>query len=320
MSRYVIIGGSGFVGQELVRQLGAMQAELVVLDIAKPQNGSFEEQDITKLIGFKFRPDDIVVHLAANQYHDVVPRKNREQFFESVNTEGTRRILEKMAKDGASQMIFFSTDMVYGKPQFLPVTVEHPQNPFGFYGKSKKKAEDICREYREKGFKITVFRPRMIIGRGRLGILQKLFRLIELNLPVPTIGSGRNCYQMVSVIDCASAIIKAVEKGIPNRDYNLGSENPPQVRELLRSLIKAAGSHSVVVPTWGKAVKAVLGTMAKLHMEIMYKEQYMIADENYVIDINQTKEELGWEPRFDDTAMMIAAFEEYRSEKQNEAR
>ncbi len=33
------------------------------------------------------------------------------------------------------------------------------------------------------------FPPRLIIGPGRLGILEKLFKLINYNLPVPMIGS-----------------------------------------------------------------------------------------------------------------------------------
>ena len=47
----------------------------------------------------------------------------------------------------------------------------------------------------------------------------------------------------------------------------------------------------------------------------MYKEQYMIADENYLIDISETEEDLNWHPRFDDTSMLKAAFDEYKRSK-----
>ena len=208
--------------------------------------------------------------------------------------------------------------MVYGKPQYLPVDAGHPQQPFGYYGASKKKAEDICRKFRDRGMNITIFRPRMIIGKGRLGILIKLFKLIEWNLPVPMIGSGKNCYQMVSVNDCADAVLKAVDHNFPNAEYNLGSKNPPQVKELLQGIIKQNRSKSVLLPTWGSFVKAVLGIFGKVGVEIMYKEQYMIADEDYIIDISQTEKELGWHPQYNDADMMQAAFIEYQNHQRKE--
>ena len=311
--RFVIIGGAGFLGKELTHQLREKNDDFVILDIQKPDfEAPYFYQDITQPIDFQFLSDDIVVHLAANQYHHKVPKKGRKEFFFEVNVNGTRNILEKMQQDRADKMVFFSTDMVYGKPQFLPVTTNHPCQPFGFYGQSKKAAEDICQEFRQKGFKITIFRPRMIIGRGRLGILKKLFKLIELNLPVPTIGSGKNCYQMVAVADCATAAIAAVQKGVPNNEYNLGSENPPRVKNLLQGLIRNVGSHSLVIPTWGKGIKAVLALLGSMGLEIMYKEQYMIADEDYVIDISKTKKDLDWQPQYNDEEMITAAFKEYK--------
>ena len=44
----------------------------------------------------------------------------------------------------------------------------------------------------------------------------------------------------------------------------------------------------------------------------MYKEQYMIADENYLIDISQTEKELGWHPKFNDTDMLLDAYQMYK--------
>jgi dTDP-glucose 4,6-dehydratase len=203
--------------------------------------------------------------------------------------------------------------MTYGKPQYLPVDVNHPQVPFGPYGQSKKAAEDICREYRKKGIGITIFRPRMINGPGRLGILKKLFFLIEHNLPVPTIGNGKNCYQMVSVFDCVAATLAAIKCGCPNKEYNLGSKNPLPERELLKTLVKKVGSHSSVIPTPGKLVKVLLGLLGLIGFEIMYKEQYMIADEDYILDISETEKDLMWSPQYSDQDMIIQAYQEYQA-------
>lgn len=322
--RYVIIGGSGFVGQELISLLQSKaQKNIVVLDIVPSKLPvEYVAQDITKEIHFKFSPDDVVVHLAARQYHHKVPRQNRADFFESVNVSGTENILRKMKQDGAHRMIFLSTDMVYGRPLYLPIDVQHVQNPFGYYGISKKKAEEICLKYRLCGMNITIFRPRMIVGKGRMGILAKLFKLIKHHLPVPMIGRGQNCYQMVSVKDCARAVVLAIEHQIPNKAYHLGSyvlppPNTLTVRRMLRQIIQTYHSKSILIPTWGRGLKIILAFLGKCGLEFMYKEQYMIADENYILDISETEKDLGWKPQFNDVEMMSAAYEEYLKNKEH---
>lgn len=161
---------------------------------------------------------------------------------------------------------------------------------------------------RNDDLNITIFRPRMIIGPGRLGILQKLFTLIKHNLPIPIIGNGSNNYQMISVFDCVSATISAIDKGCPNRTYNLGSKNPPSEIELLQNLITSVGSKSPILKTPGKVVKGILSIFENIGIEIMYKEQYMIADEQYILDTSLTERDLSWKPQYSDTDMLISAY------------
>ncbi|MGO4839395.1 NAD-dependent epimerase/dehydratase family protein, partial [Rhizobiaceae sp. 2RAB30] len=166
---------------------------------------------------------------------------------------------------------------------------------------------------------ISLFRPRLIIGPGRLGILSKLFKLIDWNLPVPMIGSGRNPYQFISVFDCAEAARLAWKAGVPNQAYNLGSLNPPPVRKLLGDLVRHAGSKSILLPTPGWAVKRTLDLLDLLNMPIMDPEQYLIADEMCVLDVSKAERELGWVPRYRDEDMLIAAYSEYRAAKDGRA-
>ena len=153
-------------------------------------------------------------------------------------------LLSAMERRGCRQLVHFTTDMVYGYSKSVPQTEDHPTEPLGPYGESKLVTEEMCRAYRAKGMRISVFRPRLIIGPGRLGILTKLFKLIDAGLPVPMIGNGRNPYQFVSVYDCASAAVCAWKSGLPNSEYNIGSADPPSVRDLLGRLIEEAGSRS----------------------------------------------------------------------------
>jgi dTDP-glucose 4,6-dehydratase len=321
--RHIIFGGDGFVGRHLTPLLAADGHDVLVADIVKsplPHYGQvkFVQCDVTdqaSVFAVGIKADDMVYNLSAKMLSPIQVRAKRHDFFFPVNYHGTVHIIEAMARAGADRLVHFTTDMIYGHTVTQPMTEDHPVSPLGEYGLSKLKTEELAAEWRKEGMRISLFRPRLIIGPGRLGILEKLFKLIEINLPVPMIGSGKNPYQFISVFDCASAAYAGFKAGVPNEAYNLGSLNPPSVRKLLGDLIKHAGSKSLLIPTPGWAVKRTLDFLDLLNMPIMDPEQYLIADEDCLLDVSKAKRELGWAPQYRDEDMLIAAYSEYRAKK-----
>ncbi len=322
--KHIIIGGDGFVGSRLAQDLTEMGERVVVADIANSGHAiyrhvPFHRIDVTApetLRTIPLEPGDAVYNLSAKMLSPLQVKAKRRDFFWPVNHGGPSNILAWMEEKGARTMVQFTTDMVFG--HVIPGVrqdEDHPMAPLGEYGGSKKAAEEVCKSYRARGFNVTIFRPRLIIGPGRLGILAKLFRLIDANLPVPMIGSGANPYQFISVYDCASAAIAGWKAGFPNREYNLGSENPPAVRQLLGDLIRHAGSKSMLLPTPAWAVKRTLALFDALNMPIMDPEQFLIADEFCVRETGRAQVELGWRPMHNDQDMLNAAYAEYRKAK-----
>jgi nucleoside-diphosphate-sugar epimerase len=320
MGAYYIWGGDGFVGRYLAASLMEINQKVVICDVKKTENdpiykvAKYVKADIcnfSQVDALPIEKNDIVINMAANQYHKKVPR-NRKEYFFSVNYVGTKNVLKSIYTKGCKKYLMFSTDMSYGKPQYLPIDTKHPQNPFGPYGESKLACENLCRKYREKGINITIMRPRMIIGPGRMGILAKMFKLVDWNLPVPTIGNGKNHYQMISVFDCVSAVLSAIDKGFPNKEYNLGSKNAPCTKDLLKGVIETAHSHSLVLATPGKLIKMILKLMDNCGLTLMYPEQFMIADEEYILDIKDTEKDLDWHPLYNDSDMIKQAYEIYK--------
>lgn len=318
--KHIIIGGDGFVGSHLAADLAAMGEKVLVADIRKSDHAHyatvpFHKIDVTRaesVESIPLAPEDVVYNLSAKMLSPIVTRAERRDFFWPVNYHGTQNILGWMEKGGADRLVHFTTDMIYGHSVRVPQDESHPAHPLGEYGESKLATERLAEEYRAKGFKISIFRPRLIIGPGRLGILVKLFRLIDLNLPVPMIGGGNNPYQFISVFDCASACIAAWKAGFPNQAYNLGSDDPPPVKRLLGELIRHAGSKSILLPTPAALVKLTLDALDAVNMPIMDPEQYKIADEVCILDTSKAKRELGWRPRYRDEEMLLAAYTEYR--------
>lgn len=322
--RHVIFGGDGFVGRHLAPKLVAEGEEVIVADISRSDlahyaKATFVHCDVTdkaSVAAVGLRADDMIYNLSAKMLSPIQVRAKRHDFFWPVNYHGTENIIQEMDVRGAMRLVHFTTDMIYGHTFVWPQTEDHPANPLGEYGLSKLKTEELAAEWRKRGMKISLFRPRLIIGPGRLGILEKLFKLIDHNLPVPMIGSGRNPYQFISVFDCAEAARLAWKAGVPNEAYNLGSLNPPPVRQLLGDLIKHAGSKSFVLPTPGWAVKRTLDFLDLINLPIMDPEQYLIADEMCVLDVSKGERELGWVPEYNDGDMLIAAYDEYRAKRE----
>ncbi|MCQ0988396.1 NAD-dependent epimerase/dehydratase family protein [Jiella marina] len=323
--KHVLFGGDGFVGRHLAKKLLADGEEVIVADIAKsdlPHYGAgvrFMHCDVTRpadCAKVPMAPEDMVYNLSAKMLSPIQVRAKRHDFFYPVNYFGTENIIQAMDKAAAPNLVHFTTDMIYGHTVTYPMTEEHPVSPLGEYGQSKLDTEVLAAEWRKKGMNISLFRPRLIIGPGRLGILEKLFKLIDHNFPVPMIGSGKNPYQFISVFDCAEAARLAWKAGVPNEAYNLGSLNPPPVKKLLGDLIKHAGSKSILVPTPGWAVKRTLDLLDALNMPLMDPEQYLIADEECVLDVSKGERQLGWVPQYRDEDMLIAAYSEYRAKRQ----
>ena len=318
--RHILFGGSGFVGQVLARDLAAMGEEVVVADIQKPAGRSdasirycpLDVTDRSAVLAFDVRADDMAYNLSAKMLSPIMPRAKRRDFFWPVNYYGVENILARLEAAGCPRLVHFTTDMVYGHTLTVPTPESHPTKPLGEYGLSKLATEALCDDYRTRGMQISVFRPRLIIGPGRLGILVKLFWLIDHHLPVPMIGSGANPYQFISVQDCANAARLAWTRGVPNGVYNLGSKTPPPVRTLLSRLIRSTGSRSILLPVWAPFVKGTLDVLDWLNLPLMDPEQYKIADEVCILDTTAAERDLGWQPADSDDDMLIAAYKTYR--------
>ena len=322
--KHVIFGGDGFVGRYLARDLVARGERVIVADVQKSDlphyaKAKFVHCDVTdaeQVYAVDIKSDDMVYNLSAKMLSPLQVRAKRYDFFWPVNYFGAGHIMNAVDRAGAGKLVQFTTDMIYGHTVSAPPQdEEQPVKPLGEYGKSKAATEEMAAEWRSRGMNITIFRPRLIIGPGRLGILEKLFKLIDANLPVPMIGSGKNPYQFISVFDCAEIARLAWEKGVPNEAYNLGSLNPPSVRDLLGGLIKNAGSKSFLLPTPAFAVKATLAAFDLINLPIMDPEQYLIADENCVRDTSKAKRDFGFVPKYRDEDMLIEAYREYHAKK-----
>jgi nucleoside-diphosphate-sugar epimerase len=303
-SPVVVTGGAGFLGGVVVEQLRAKGVrDIRVVDIV----GGEDVDDAAGKVRFFVRDirsdrlDDAfegaktVLHLAACQYHTPVARTTYELPFFEINVTGTRRVLEAAEAGGARRFVFVSTNMVYGLPQQLPLTEAHPRDPFGPYGQSKLEAERLVEAAHGKKLDCAIVRPGLIVGPGRTGVVERVFKWIRKNVPIVMIGNANNRYEVMHVEDVASLVLAAAEhRGFGA--YNCAAASVPTMREWISAVRTQAGSRSPIVGVPGRAVKPVLAALERVRLAPLRKDQFLIADLDYFMDASLAKEELGWTP------------------------
>jgi len=201
-----ITGGSGFLGTRLIKILVKQGADIQNID--KNQSEVFPSvttvQDIRDLVGLKnaMQPASFVVHLAAEHKDDVFPGS----LYYDVNVQGTKKILDAMDHRGITGLIFTSTVAVYGLNKDNPDENFIP-DPFNHYGKSKWQAEELIREWQQKGSGrcAVILRPSVIFGETNRGNVYNLLRQMSTGRFL-MIGSGKNEKSMAYVGNVAAFI------------------------------------------------------------------------------------------------------------------
>ena len=132
-----IIGGSGFVGTELISQIG----ERNCINYDKKNSKKFPK--ITRILDITIpsslniiSKNPIIILLATEHKDDVTPTS----LYYDVNVNGTKNVLLKMNQLGIKNLIFTSSVAIYGLNKNNP-DENFKKHPFNHYGKSKWEAE-----------------------------------------------------------------------------------------------------------------------------------------------------------------------------------
>ena len=207
------IGGSGFVGSFLIKELHNYK----VGNLDKNPSPFFDNitvnGDIRNLDEIKIHKDTkSVVLLAAEHRDDVSPTS----LYYDVNVQGTKNVLQAMDNAGVKNIIFTSSVAIYGLNKTNP-DENHPEDPFNHYGKSKWQAEIVIKEWYNNdpdGKSITIIRPTVIFGERNRGNVYNLLKQISSGRFM-MIGKGQNKKSMAYVGNIVALIKNKLEKTEP---------------------------------------------------------------------------------------------------------
>jgi UDP-glucose 4-epimerase len=303
--KVLVTGGAGFIGSNLVDALIEAGHEVVVVDNfvtgqrrnLNPRATCYEvdlrSPEIEQIIAEE-RPDLIDHHAAHADVRESVddPIYNAE-----VNVLGTVRLLQLAVRYGVKKMIFISTGgAIYGEPQSLPCTEDHPATPLSPYGASKLAGEVYLETYRQTfGLDYTILRYGNVYGPrqdtdAEEGRVIAIFTQLMLAGRTPKIhGTGEQERDFVYVGDCVDANLRALTAG-SGGVFNIGTGRGASILQIAQLLKHASGYP---------------GEFA--HGPERPGEVYRIT-----LDWSRARQELGWSPTMPLEEGLIKTVEYFR--------
>ena len=319
MKKIVIFGATGNVGSYVLKYAREYfnTEEYEVIASGRRKTDFFEKRgipyysvDLTKAEDFDVLPQEdvyAVIYLAAeipSYMDDYQPDK-----YIKSNIIGAYNVLEYCRKTKADRILFSTTvfDISLSATNGAVLKPDMPHN-FSYKGDhavyviSKNTAIELIEHYhQEYGLKKFIFRfptiynysPYHYYYPNGVKTLRPVYRMIERakkGEPIELWGNPEYSKDMVHVYDCAQMICKAVEVDREEGFYNVGTGKPVTLKEQIETIIK------VFSP--------------KDHpSEIIYCPEKP-AGGGFLMDVENAKEELGYEPQYD----CLKLFEDYKKE------
>jgi len=314
MSNYLITGGSGFLGINLIRFLLARGHKVRSIDFAPfdyPEKEMIQAvlDDIRnkKAVDQCMQDIDIVVHAAA-----ALPLYKKEEIF-STDVDGTRNIFEAASKYGVQRIIHISSTAVYGIPDHHPLYEDDDLSGVGYYGQAKILAEEICNDFRKKGMCVSIIRPKSFVGPERLGVFALFYDWAKDGKNFPMIGNGRNRYQLLDVEDLCAAIYLCATKNsnIVNDTFNIGAKEFATMKEDYQAVLDRAGFHKQIIGFPAQPMIWALSFLEFLRISPLYKWVYETASKDSFVSIEKAEKVLGFKPNFSNRQALIRNYEWY---------
>lgn len=284
MKTILFIGGAGFIGSNLIKELicqdytihvcepvGAYTKRLDSLPVAVHHYSLKDTENVIRVI--KDNRVDVVVHLVStlipgSSYEDY-KEEYRNMIFPSIE------LMEICADQGIKFVYFSSGGTIYGnRNDAFPFVEGDPMAPISYYGWSKQMMENsILFMHRTKGLNYLIVRPSNPYGHGqnlfgRQGLVAVAIGKILKGEPVEVWGDGSAVRDYIYIYDLAKVFSQLIEKDVKNTTLNIGAGRGYSVNDVLAFLKIVSGKD----------------------FKIEYKNPRPVDVSNMVLDISNLKQ------------------------------
>lgn len=259
MTRYLVTGGAGFIGSNLVHHIARTRpgSEIRTLDALTYAAVPATVDDLAVVDGHRFIHGDIrdpgivaeamdgvdvVFHLAAESHVDrsiAAPAT-----FLETNVTGTGVLLDAALRAGVGRFVHVSTDEVYGSLPSGRAPETAPLRPSSPYSASKAGSDLLALSYGVT-FGLDVVVTRCTNNYGPYQFPEKLIPLAITTLAdggrIPLYGDGMQERDWLHVTDHCSALLSILDGGEAGTVYNIGADAQRTNRAVAHAILDALG-------------------------------------------------------------------------------
>jgi UDP-glucose 4-epimerase len=298
--RYLITGGSGYIGSRLVHMLAAREdtEKIVIADVVPPRGGyqpktEFERVDVRDRgavhSALQRANPDVLVHLAfiLNPSHD-------EGLMYDVDVNGTHNVLEAAAEAGIGQVLVTTSAVAYGafpdNPD--PITEDHPVRGVArfSYARDKTESDRIVQLWalQHPAVITTIVRPCIVYGPHVDNYLVRLWSKAPMIVDTGNIDSHTQFVHEDDVVEAISRLLLERHAG----QFNLAADGLMTRRECAELL----DTRVIRLPVW------LYRALAKVYWRLRLSEAPAggIDFEIYpwIVSNEKLKQTLDWTPRY----------------------
>jgi UDP-glucose 4-epimerase len=297
--RYLITGGSGYIGTRLVELLSRREdtEKIVIADLVPPRSylpkTEFERVDVRDRGAvhgaLKRANPDVLVHLAfiLNPSHD-------EAFMYEVDVNGTHNVLEAAAEVGIGQVLVTTSAVAYGafpdNPD--PITEDHPVRGVArfSYARDKTESDRIVQLWalQHPDVVTTIVRPCIVFGPNVDNYLVRLWTKQPFAVDAGNLDGTIQFVHEDDVVEAISRLLLGRHAG----QFNLSPEGLMTLRECADVL----GTTVRKLPVW--AYRALAKVLWRMRMSEAPPGQIDFALYPWIVSNAKLKETLGWTPRY----------------------
>jgi UDP-glucose 4-epimerase len=293
MSKCLVTGGNGFIGSHITDRLVSLGHSVTVIDDhSAPENTKFYTNSLAKNYKLDISKDDCshlfentdyVFHLAARSRIQPTIESPGECF--EVNVVGTQRVLEWSRMNGAKKLIYSGTSSLYGHQNAIPFQPNMPTDCLNPYSMSKWMGEQVCKLYSQlydldaivlRYF--NVYGPREPIKGEYAPVIGLFKRQQKSGTALTVVGDGMQRRDFTYIDDIVSANICAMNSNIKYGIYNVGTGKNYSINEIANMISD----------------------------NLQYIQERPAEVNETLADINLTKKDLDWFPKFDLHEMILS--------------
>jgi UDP-glucuronate 4-epimerase len=272
MKHYLVTGGAGFIGSNLIKKLlqdepntritcidnfdpfyARSIKELNIAELKSSDRFSLLEKDLASTSGKDLaelitEPVDAIIHLAAKA--GVRPSIQNPLAYQQANVIGLQNMLDFAKEKNVKQFVFASSSSVYGVNNHYPWKEEEKLLPISPYASTKLAGEMMGHVYSKLfGIRFIALRFFTVYGPGQRPDLaiHKFTKAIIKGQPITMFGDGSTSRDYTFVNDTVQGVIGAIHYDKSNFEIiNLGNNYTITLKELIAGIEEVTGKKAII--------------------------------------------------------------------------